>query len=65
MYLAINVLGLVIFLAVGVIFSKNRSEINWRGVGTMIIFNLVLAWFLTSFEGGRMIVQGVTLVLMN
>ncbi|GAB9259399.1 NupC/NupG family nucleoside CNT transporter [Ligilactobacillus animalis] len=58
MYLAINVLGLVIFLAVGVIFSKNRSEINWRGVGTMIIFNLVLAWFLTSFEGGRMIVQG-------
>ena len=58
MYLAINVLGLVVFLAIGVVFSKARNEINWRGVGTMVIFNLVMAWFLTSFSGGRAIVQG-------
>ena len=60
MYLAINVLGLVVFLAIGVVFSKARNEINWRGVGTMVIFNLVMAWFLTSFSGGRAIVQGAT-----
>lgn len=58
MYLAINVLGLVVFLAVGVIFSKNRKEINWLGVGMMVILNLLLALFLTKSSGGRMIVQG-------
>lgn len=58
MYLAINVLGLVVFLAVGVIFSKNRKEINWLGVGMMVILNLLLALFLTKSAGGRMIVQG-------
>lgn len=58
MYLAINVVGLVIFLAIGYAFSKDRHAINWRGVLTMVVFNLVMAWFLTSFSVGRAIVEG-------
>ena len=58
MYLAINVIGLLIFLAIGWIFSKDRKAINWKAVLIMVVFNLVLAWFLTSFPIGRMIVKG-------
>ena len=58
MYLAINIVGLLIFLLIGFIFSKNKKQINWRGVITMVVLNLILAWFLTSFSVGRAIVEG-------
>ena len=58
MYLAINIVGVLIFLLIGFIFSKDKKAINWRGVITMVIFNLILAWFLTSFSIGRAIVEG-------
>lgn len=58
MYLTINIVGLLIFLLIGFIFSKNKKQINWRGVITMVVLNLILAWFLTSFSVGRAIVEG-------
>ena len=58
MYFAINVLGVLVFLAVGVLFSKKRNRINWRGVGVLLLLNLFIAWFLTSFSIGREIVSG-------
>ncbi|GEN21382.1 NupC/NupG family nucleoside CNT transporter [Ligilactobacillus acidipiscis] len=57
MYLAINIIGLAIFLLLGWLLSKNKSQINWKTIIIMVIFNLVLAWFLTSFSIGRTIVD--------
>ncbi|WP_010495399.1 NupC/NupG family nucleoside CNT transporter [Ligilactobacillus acidipiscis] len=57
MYLAINIIGLAIFLLLGWLLSKDKSQINWKEVIIMVIFNLVLAWFLTSFSIGRTIVD--------
>ncbi|MBM6753183.1 NupC/NupG family nucleoside CNT transporter [Lactobacillus alvi] len=53
MYLAINILGLIIFLGVAFLFSKRKKEINWKAVGIMVVLNLILAWFLTSSPAGR------------
>lgn len=58
MYLAINIVGLVVFLGIGWLFSKDRKAINWRAVLTMTTLNLFMAWFLTSFPAGRSIVKG-------
>ncbi|WP_334115641.1 NupC/NupG family nucleoside CNT transporter [Ligilactobacillus sp.] len=58
MYLAINIIGLIVFLAIGWLFSKDRRAIDWRAVLTMTALNLVMAWFLTSFPIGRTIVRG-------
>ena len=58
MYLTINIVGLLIFLLIGFIFSKNKKQINCRGVITMVVLNLILALFLTSFSVGRAIVEG-------
>lgn len=42
------------------LFSKSRQQIKWKSVGIMVVFNLVLAWFLTSFPIGRSIVAGAS-----
>ncbi|KRL79445.1 NupC/NupG family nucleoside CNT transporter [Ligilactobacillus equi] len=57
MYLLVNALGLLIFLAIGFAFSKDRKAIKWMSIGVMIVVNLFLAWFLTSFSIGRMMVE--------
>lgn len=58
MYLLVNVVGLLIFIGVSFLFSKKKKEIDWRSVLIMLVINLVLAWFLTSFSIGRDIVLG-------
>jgi CNT family concentrative nucleoside transporter/purine nucleoside transport protein len=57
LYLAINIIGLAIFLLLGWLLSKNKSQISWKAIIIMVVFNLVLAWFLTSFSIGRTIVD--------
>ena len=57
MYFIINLLGVLIFLAVGVLLSKKRKDIHWRGVGSLLALNVFIAWFLTSFPIGRDIVR--------
>ncbi|EQE00396.1 na+ dependent nucleoside transporter family protein, partial [Clostridioides difficile CD9] len=46
MYLAVNVIGIIVFLGVAVLFSKDRKHIDWKSVGIMVVINIVLAWFL-------------------
>lgn len=58
MYLVVNALGVIVFLAIGFLFSKNKKEIRWKSIAIMVALNLVLAWFLTSFAVGRAIVSG-------
>lgn len=53
MYLAINILGLMVFLAVGWALSRDRSSIDWTSVGFMVALNLAVTWLLTSFQWGR------------
>ena len=58
MYLVVNILGLFIFLGIGFLFSKNRKGIQWKSIAIMVVLNLFLEWFLTSFGVGRAIVSG-------
>lgn len=53
MFFFVNLLGLVVFLGIGVLASRNRKAIQWRSVASLLTLNLVLAWFLTSFQIGR------------
>lgn len=51
--LAINILGLIVFLAIGFLFSKDKKAINWKAIAIMVVLNLLLAWFLTGSAAGR------------
>lgn len=59
MYLVVNIVGLLIFLGLGWLFSADRKGIQWKSVGCLVLFNLVIAWLLTSFEWGRAAVMAV------
>ncbi|GAX01296.1 NupC/NupG family nucleoside CNT transporter [Secundilactobacillus silagei] len=53
MYIIINLIGIIVFVAIGFLFSKQKKAINWRSIGIMLLINLALAWFFTSFSAGR------------
>lgn len=58
MYLALNIVGVAVFLAIGLAFSHDRKKIDWQSVGILTALNLALAWLLTSFSLGRAAVRG-------
>ncbi len=60
MYLVVNIIGVFVFLAIGFLCSKDRQAIKWRSIGIMLVINLVIAWFLTSFSVGRTLVGGAS-----
>ncbi len=60
MFFVVNIMGLFIFIALAVLFSKRRREIRWRGVSVLFGLNLVLAWFLIYFPLGREILMTVS-----
>ncbi|WP_203652143.1 NupC/NupG family nucleoside CNT transporter [Secundilactobacillus yichangensis] len=53
MYVLINLVGLIVFLVIGFLFSKKKSDIRWRSIAIMLLINLALSWFFTSFAAGR------------
>jgi purine nucleoside transport protein len=57
MYLAFNIVGLVVFLALGWLLSNDRKNINWMSVGIMVGLNVLIAFVLTSFSGGIALVN--------
>lgn len=57
MYLVVNIVGLLVFLGLGWVFSANRKGIQWKSVGCLVLLNLVIAWVLTAFTWGRAAVQ--------
>ncbi|WP_261810510.1 NupC/NupG family nucleoside CNT transporter [Levilactobacillus humaensis] len=54
----INMLGVLVYLAIAFLFSKNKKKINWKSTVIVLVLNLVLAWFFTSFQIGQDIVKG-------
>lgn len=58
MYLLVNILGVIVYLGIALLFSKNRKQINWKSVIIVLVINLLFAWVLTSFSWGRDIVKG-------
>lgn len=57
MEILINILGIFVFIAIGWLFSAKRKDIDWISIALMVGINLLLAWFLTSFEAGRAFVS--------
>ncbi|MDR3190794.1 MAG: NupC/NupG family nucleoside CNT transporter [Lactobacillaceae bacterium] len=57
MLLAVNIIGIFVFIGVAFLFSKDKKHINWRSVGIVLALQLFLAWFFVSFSIGRDAVQ--------
>lgn len=56
MFIVINVVGLILFLALAVLLSRDRKAINKKSVIRLLALNFFVGWFLTSFPIGREII---------
>lgn len=59
MFLLINIIGLLVFLGVAVLFSRDRKHIQWKSILILVLLNVFLAWFFVYFQIGRSIVEGL------
>ncbi|WP_318764962.1 NupC/NupG family nucleoside CNT transporter [Lactiplantibacillus carotarum] len=50
--LVVNIIGIVVFIAIAYLFSKQKHAIHWRSVGVMLVLEVLLAWFLTGSQVG-------------
>lgn len=40
MFLLINIIGLIVFLGIAVLFSRKKSDIQWKSIGILVVINL-------------------------
>ncbi|PTJ80501.1 NupC/NupG family nucleoside CNT transporter [Staphylococcus kloosii] len=59
MFLIINIIGLLLFLAIAVLFSRNRKDIQWKSIIILVIVNVILAWFFIYFPWGKAAVHAL------
>ncbi|MFO3702717.1 nucleoside transporter C-terminal domain-containing protein [Staphylococcus felis] len=57
MYLIINIIGLLVFLGIAFLFSRDRKNIQWGSIGVLVVLNLILAWFFVYFPAGTKVVK--------
>ncbi len=57
MYLLINIVGIAVFIGIGVLLSRDRKAIKWKPVGILFALNVFIAWFLLQFSVGREMVR--------
>lgn len=57
MFIAVNIISFFVFIGIAFLFSNDKKNINWRAVITVIVLQLLLAWFFTSFAAGRTAVK--------
>ena len=57
MFLLINIIGLLVFLGIAVLFSRDRKHIQWKSILILVLLNVFLAWFFVYFQIGRSIVE--------
>ncbi|WP_270233228.1 NupC/NupG family nucleoside CNT transporter [Staphylococcus warneri] len=53
MFLLINIIGLIVFLGIAVLFSRARKDIQWKSIIILVVLNLFLAWFFIYFPWGK------------
>lgn len=58
-YLILNIVGILVFILVAFLFSRDKKNIDWKSIIIMLVLNLFLAWFFTQFPYGRIGVQKV------
>ena len=59
MFLLINIIGLLVFLGIAVLFSRDRKHIQWKSILILVLLNVFLACFFVYFQIGRSIVEGL------
>ncbi len=60
MFIIANIVGIFVFLGIAYAFSNDRKNINWKSIIVVLIIQVVLAWFFTTFSMGRDMIKSAS-----
>lgn len=60
MHIIIGLIGIVVFLALAVVFSSDRKNIRWNYVGLLLGIQLVFAFILLKTKFGITVISGIS-----
>ncbi|RBA02168.1 NupC/NupG family nucleoside CNT transporter [Staphylococcus arlettae] len=60
MHIIIGLIGIVVFLALAVVFSSDRKNIRWNYVGLLLVIQLVFAFILLKTKFGITVISGIS-----
>ncbi|WP_010093807.1 NupC/NupG family nucleoside CNT transporter [Ornithinibacillus scapharcae] len=62
MDIILGILAIIIVLGLSYLLSNNKKIINYRGIGIMILAQLIITWFMFSTTIGQTIINGISSV---
>ncbi|GIO25631.1 NupC/NupG family nucleoside CNT transporter [Ornithinibacillus bavariensis] len=62
MDILLGILAIIVVLGLSYLLSNDRSKINYRGIGIMILVQLLITWFMFSTTIGQSIINGISAV---
>ncbi|GAB3798655.1 NupC/NupG family nucleoside CNT transporter [Virgibacillus kimchii] len=59
MGILLGILAVLVVLGIAFLLSNDRKNINYKGIGIMIILQLLITWFMFSTQIGQNIINGI------
>lgn len=62
MDIILGIIAIAVVFGLAYIFSNDKKNINYKGIGIMLFLQLIITWFMFSTEIGAMIINGISAV---
>lgn len=62
MDIILGIIAIILVFGLAFIFSNDKKNINYKGIGIMLLLQLVITWFMFSTEIGATIINGISAV---
>ncbi|GAA0595709.1 nucleoside transporter [Virgibacillus siamensis] len=60
MDILLGLLAIIIVLGIAYLMSNDRKNINYRGIGVMLVAQILTTWFMFATEIGQAIINGIS-----
>ncbi|OWZ82706.1 NupC/NupG family nucleoside CNT transporter [Natranaerobius trueperi] len=60
MEVLLSILAIGIILGIAFLMSNDKKNINFRGIGIMLLVQLLITWFMFTTEIGRSVINGIS-----
>ncbi|GAB3060887.1 NupC/NupG family nucleoside CNT transporter [Virgibacillus ainsalahensis] len=55
----LGLLAIVVVLGIAYLMSNDKKQINYKGIGIMLLLQILITWFMFSTEIGQIIINGI------
>lgn len=60
MDILLGLLAIIIVLGIAYLMSNDRKNINYRGIGVMLVGQIITTWFMFATEIGQAVINGIS-----